>query len=598
LNTTEKRYKFEILDMLKYVIYCLLFVSVAPYYAKAETANIALNKAIIKEYYSSIHDLPITKKQNIINQKINTSNLYAKAKWYFIKAFDQYYINGYNDSISIQQSIAIARKNNFVEILIEALHFKAARYFEAEHFEAAFTNFNEIQRLAVEYPSIQLVSSDATWHSIAVCYFKFEDYTRAKSILIANINLQKIEEPFFYFQIHNTLGMCYYQLNQLDSATYFFNRCYHQGVATKDSARISVALGNLGKIDLQQHKTKDAISKLMIDYRLSNKYADSNNAANAILQVAEIYLQQSNSNVADDALKLMTAWLLNKGSAIQLKKFYDLKSKILRSAHQLDQSFICTDSANKYAAIIDQKLDNRILMQAKIQSLEDVYQLEQKLADAKIKKDSLIRNFIVAIAILSLLAILLLVNRMRIKQKSKVEEEKSKNKQLALEKENAVFQTNEIAFQKKQLDLELEIATQKLEDFTKGIHERNELIASFEQELELLKTQIGSSSLTSIEQKKIELNKSQILTEEQWQDFKVLFESVHKGFFIKLSTQFPDLTQGEMRYLAISKLNITTKEMANMLGVSIDSVTKTKYRLNKKYQDAGVENPLLWLEKG
>lgn len=43
-----------------------------------------------------------------------------------------------------------------------------------------------------------------------------------------------------------------------------------------------------------------------------------------------------------------------------------------------------------------------------------------------------------------------------------------------------------------------------------------------------------------------------------------------------------DITNSEERLLALEKLNLKTPEIANILGVSTDSVVKNRYRLRKK----------------
>ncbi|MBL0006610.1 MAG: hypothetical protein IPP25_05320 [Saprospiraceae bacterium] len=44
----------------------------------------------------------------------------------------------------------------------------------------------------------------------------------------------------------------------------------------------------------------------------------------------------------------------------------------------------------------------------------------------------------------------------------------------------------------------------------------------------------------------------------------------------------PDLTPGEIRLLAPTKLQITPRDMAGMLGISADSIKKTRHRLRRK----------------
>lgn len=79
-----------------------------------------------------------------------------------------------------------------------------------------------------------------------------------------------------------------------------------------------------------------------------------------------------------------------------------------------------------------------------------------------------------------------------------------------------------------------------------------------------------------------ELADSRILTAEDWIQFKELFDKAHSGFTEKLMARFPKLTDAEQRIILLTKLDLSTKQMANILGVSPESVKKGRYRLKKK----------------
>ena len=67
-----------------------------------------------------------------------------------------------------------------------------------------------------------------------------------------------------------------------------------------------------------------------------------------------------------------------------------------------------------------------------------------------------------------------------------------------------------------------------------------------------------------------------------WENFSHLFDKVHTGFLVKLKEKFPHLTPAEVRLLSLTRLKLSTKEMASMLGVSADTIKKTRQRLRKK----------------
>lgn len=77
---------------------------------------------------------------------------------------------------------------------------------------------------------------------------------------------------------------------------------------------------------------------------------------------------------------------------------------------------------------------------------------------------------------------------------------------------------------------------------------------------------------------------TQILTEEGWTAFRSRFEALHPDFLLRLRNTYRELTQAEIRLIVLSKLRLTTREMAGMLGVSPETIRQTRWRLKKKIE--------------
>ena len=175
----------------------------------------------------------------------------------------------------------------------------------------------------------------------------------------------------------------------------------------------------------------------------------------------------------------------------------------------------------------------------------------------------LIRNIIiVAIFVLSL-TIVLALNRQRLKEKLKTEKAE----------EAKIFMEQVVASAKDQLKM-----------FTENIIEKTNLI-------EILEAKIKGKEATS-EQHAImtELSRQTILTEDDWNKFKILFDKIYPGFFITLKEKFNDITLAEQRMAALTRLDLTPKQMASMLGISVDSVYKGRQRLRQRLNLATDDN--------
>lgn len=70
--------------------------------------------------------------------------------------------------------------------------------------------------------------------------------------------------------------------------------------------------------------------------------------------------------------------------------------------------------------------------------------------------------------------------------------------------------------------------------------------------------------------------------DKNWDDFRLCFEQVHDQFFKELSVRFPELTNKDLRLCALLKLNLSSKEIASLTGISPSSVKMARYRLRKR----------------
>ena len=127
------------------------------------------------------------------------------------------------------------------------------------------------------------------------------------------------------------------------------------------------------------------------------------------------------------------------------------------------------------------------------------------------------------------------------------------------------------------MEQEVSSAKDQLKMFTHNIIEKTNLI-------EKLQTQIMGKAGTAEQQSIMtELTQQTILTEEDWNRFRSLFEKIYPEFFRKLKDKFPDITLAEQRMAALTRLNLTSKQAASMLGISVDSVHKSRYRLRQRF---------------
>ena len=73
-----------------------------------------------------------------------------------------------------------------------------------------------------------------------------------------------------------------------------------------------------------------------------------------------------------------------------------------------------------------------------------------------------------------------------------------------------------------------------------------------------------------------------INNEDSWNVFKDAFDTVDKDFLKKLKGLHHSLTPNDLRLCAYLRLNLSSKEIAPLLNISVRSVEIKRYRLRKK----------------
>ncbi|MFY0606188.1 MAG: hypothetical protein JXR10_05705 [Cyclobacteriaceae bacterium] len=136
----------------------------------------------------------------------------------------------------------------------------------------------------------------------------------------------------------------------------------------------------------------------------------------------------------------------------------------------------------------------------------------------------------------------------------------------------------------KKINVETEIQHKKKQLATTTMHlvEKTEFIHSVKTKLsEVLDTKKEKDVHLGIRRviKAIERNASD---DNHWESFEVHFDEVHRGFLMRLRSEFPTITPQEIKLSAYLRMNMTTKEMANLLKVSVRGVEMARFRLRRR----------------
>ncbi|MDP4207361.1 MAG: sigma-70 region 4 domain-containing protein [Bacteroidota bacterium] len=132
------------------------------------------------------------------------------------------------------------------------------------------------------------------------------------------------------------------------------------------------------------------------------------------------------------------------------------------------------------------------------------------------------------------------------------------------------------------LQAELVFKSKELASSTMAIIRKNDMLTQLRQELEFQKQKLGSQYPNKYYDRLVQLIDQNISSDDDWHIFQQNFDMIHENFFRNIKKRFPDLTSNDLKLCAYLHLNLSTKEIASLLNISIRGVEAARYRLRKK----------------
>lgn len=71
---------------------------------------------------------------------------------------------------------------------------------------------------------------------------------------------------------------------------------------------------------------------------------------------------------------------------------------------------------------------------------------------------------------------------------------------------------------------------------------------------------------------------------QHWEHFEELFNQLHENFMQRLKEQYPQLTSRDLKLCAYLRMNLDSKEIASLMGLSVRGAEDLRYRVRKKMQ--------------
>lgn len=155
-----------------------------------------------------------------------------------------------------------------------------------------------------------------------------------------------------------------------------------------------------------------------------------------------------------------------------------------------------------------------------------------------------------------------------------------KHKKMRQDQEQAEKEIIKLTNEK--LQSEVEHKSAQLASNTMAMMRKNNLLSTLKEELDKQKKELGSSLPERYFQRLNRLIDDGMDDEHGWEVFEQLYDQAHGDFFKRLKETYPQLTPSDLRLCAYLRMNLSSKEIAPLLNISVRGVEERRYRLRKR----------------
>ncbi len=197
---------------------------------------------------------------------------------------------------------------------------------------------------------------------------------------------------------------------------------------------------------------------------------------------------------------------------------------------------------------------------------------------------------ILAIIIINFYYIRRRILRIRLREKLRHEKRLARREQIFKEK-SALSEKEILHLRNESLESEMRHKNQELANATLHLIQKNKALTRLKDELnQMLKSMPDDNPEKHCVNKLLKKVNRDLRNEKNWELFNSYFDEVHQDFINRLKETYSDLTPKELRLCAYLRMNISTKEIAPLMNISIRGVEISRYRLRKKLKLDQKEN--------
>lgn len=138
------------------------------------------------------------------------------------------------------------------------------------------------------------------------------------------------------------------------------------------------------------------------------------------------------------------------------------------------------------------------------------------------------------------------------------------------------------ALRNEKLEADLNFKNTELASSAMHLVKKGELLTKIKTELSQITKKIDNEYAITELKKMIKTLGEDEQLDEEWEYFTKHFDKVHSNFIVSLKSVHPNISNNEIKLCAYLRMNLTTKEIAQLMNISVRGVEISRYRLRKK----------------
>lgn len=174
------------------------------------------------------------------------------------------------------------------------------------------------------------------------------------------------------------------------------------------------------------------------------------------------------------------------------------------------------------------------------------------------------------------------------KKKFRIQQEKHETEQKKLQYlhqlEMDKAEKELVQLRNEKLEVEIQAKNSELASVAMHLVQKGDLLGKIKDQMVKMKKTAETDEETDDIKKILKVINAEDRVDKQWEQFAKHFDTMHGDFLSLLKSKYPKLSHNELRLSAYLRMNLSTKEIAQLMNISVRGVEISRYRLRKKLQ--------------